>query len=69
MIYEIVTILIVDNMGYYGIFWDNSLGDLINKSQQRKNEEQVFGCNQKHRNHEHSFNFCPYSESKNRILR
>lgn len=28
-------------MGYYGIFWDNSLGDLINKSQQRKNEENI----------------------------
>ena len=31
----IVTILIVDNMGYYGILWDNSLAIFIKKEETR----------------------------------
>ena len=47
----IVTILIVDNMGYYGILWDNSLAIFIKKEETR-NEFLV--AIKKHRNHEGS---------------
>ena len=64
----IVTILIVDNMGYYGILWDNSLAKFIKKEETR-NEFLVALKNIAIMKIRSTFvHFCPYSESKDRIL-